>query len=191
MIKPTAQTILTATLETLRDEGFAGATSRAIARRAGCNQALIFYHFGSLESLLVTAMQQTSEERLARYREAVEPIATLDALLPVMASLWEEDKQAGHVQIVAQMIAGSANRPGLSARAVELMAPWTTLAEETFARVLPAGLPTRELAYATVVWYLGANLVTYLSPDGTEVDALFALARQWTPLVEPLLASFR
>ena len=52
MIKPTAQTILTATLETLRDEGFAGATSRAIARRAGCNQALIFYHFGSLESLL-------------------------------------------------------------------------------------------------------------------------------------------
>jgi AcrR family transcriptional regulator len=191
VIKPTAQTIVKATLETLREAGFAGATSRAIARRAGCNQALIFYHFGSLENLLVTAMQQTSDERLTRYREAVAPIAALDALLPVMAALWEEDKQAGHVQIVAQVIAGSANRPELCAQVVEMMKPWTALAEETFGRVLPPSLPARELAHATVVWYLGANLLTYLDPAGTQVDALFALARQWTPLVEPLLATLR
>ena len=60
MIKPTAQTIIESALATLRDEGFAGATSRAIARRGAFNQALIFYHFGSLENLLVAALEQTS-----------------------------------------------------------------------------------------------------------------------------------
>src|SRR6266581_1571812 len=44
----TKRRILDAALEALRTEGFAGATSRAIARIGGFNQALIFYHFGSL-----------------------------------------------------------------------------------------------------------------------------------------------
>ena len=51
MIKSTAQTtkqqIARAALEALRTEGFAGATSRAIGRIGGFNQALIFYHFGT------------------------------------------------------------------------------------------------------------------------------------------------
>src|SRR6185295_9127223 len=98
MLKATAQTIVKAALATLRDEGFAGATSRAIARRGDFNQALIFYHFGSLESLL-----------------------------PAMADLWDEDKAAGHVQIVAQLVAGSINRPELSQQVVELMEPWIRL----------------------------------------------------------------
>src|SRR5712691_4294343 len=105
MTKPTAQTIVEATLETLRDEGFAGATSRAIARRGKFNQALIFYHFGSLENLLLTAFKQTSEQRLERYRQVIAPIVTLDELVPAMGNLWREDKAAGHVRVVAQMIA--------------------------------------------------------------------------------------
>src|SRR5205807_2413899 len=83
MIKRTAETIVDATLETLRQRGFAGATSRAIARTGGFNQALVFYHFGSLENLLVAALERTSEERLARYRAAVAEVATLDELIPV------------------------------------------------------------------------------------------------------------
>jgi AcrR family transcriptional regulator len=189
LIKATAQTIVKATLETLREEGFAGATSRAIARRGDFNQALIFYHFGSLENLLVAALRQTSEERVARYRDAVAPIDTLTGLIPVMADLWEEDRAGGHVRVVAQVIAGSANRPELASQVVELMEPWTTLAEETFRRVLPAGLPVGDLAYATVVWYVGVNLITHLDPTGTQVEALFEHARTWAPLLTPLLGA--
>jgi AcrR family transcriptional regulator len=187
----TEETIVDATLRTLREEGFAGATSRAIARRGGFNQALIFYHFGSLENLLLAALRQTSEERLARYRQAVLPVESLGGLVPVMADLWEEDKAAGHVQIVAQVIAGSANRPEFRARIVELMSPWNELAEETLSRILPPGLPVADIGYAIVVWYLGANLVTYLDPDAERLDALFAHARQWTPLIEPLLTALK
>ena len=188
MTKATAQTIVKATLETVREEGFAGATSRAIARRGGFNQALIFYHFGSLEGVLLAALRQTSEERLARYREVVGPLATLDALIPAMADLWDEDKSAGHVRVVAQMIAGSTNRPELASAVVELTEPWISFAQETFDRVLPPGLPTADLAFGTVVWYLGVNLITQLDPEGTRTDALFERGRAWAPLVGPFLS---
>ena len=188
MTKSTTQTIVKATLTTLRDEGFAGATSRAIARRGGFNQALIFYHFGSLENLRLAAVRQMSEERLARYTEAVAALPTLEALVPTMVDLWEEDKAAGHVQVVAQLIAGSANRPELAGAVVSLMEPWIALAETTFARVLPSGLPLAELAFATVVFYLGLNLITHLDPDDTRIDSLFGRGRSWAPLLTPLLA---
>jgi hypothetical protein len=48
-----------------------------------------------------------------------------------------------------------------------------------------------EIGYATVVWYLGANLMTYLDPEAARLDALFAHARQWTPLLEPFLAALK
>src|ERR1700750_26514 len=136
MTKPTAQTIVAAALETLPEGGVAGATSRAIARRGGFNQALVFYYFGSLEGLLLAALEQASEERLPRYRSAVADVGSIDALIPVMADLWEQDKASGHVRVISQMIAGAVNRPELTQRVVELMQPWGELAQETVRRVL-------------------------------------------------------
>src|SRR3954468_18966249 len=116
--RATRDQILEATLETLREEGFAGATSRAIARRGGFNQALVFYYFGSLEGLLLAALEQASEERLGRYRAAVAGVDSIDAVIPVMADLWEQDKESGHVRAISQMIAGAVNRPELNDRVV-------------------------------------------------------------------------
>ena len=76
MLKPSAQSdqlpattkerIVVAALETLKEEGFAGTSARAIARRGNFNQALIFYHFGTLNDLLLAALDRTSAERMAR-----------------------------------------------------------------------------------------------------------------------------
>jgi AcrR family transcriptional regulator len=44
--------------------GFAGASAREIARRADCNQALVFYHFGSVTELLLAGLDD-STRRLA------------------------------------------------------------------------------------------------------------------------------
>src|SRR3954471_7427544 len=69
--RATKDQIVDAALETLKEEGFAGATSRAIARRGAFNQALVFYYFGTLDNLLLAALDATGEARLARYREVV------------------------------------------------------------------------------------------------------------------------
>src|SRR5438132_11617101 len=114
MIKPTAQTrdrLVEAALEALKTVGFAGATSRAIARIGGFNQALIFYHYGSLDALLLAALDRTSEQRLARYREALAQIESLEELAELSARIYREDRETGHLTVVSQMVAGSLARP--------------------------------------------------------------------------------
>ena len=56
----------------LNEEGFAGASAREIARRAGCNQGLVFYHFGSVANLLLAALDEVSETRRRHYQAAVD-----------------------------------------------------------------------------------------------------------------------
>jgi AcrR family transcriptional regulator len=188
MPKPTAQTLVDAALETLTSDGYAGATSRVIAARAGVNQALVHYYFGSVENLLVAALEQASRERLGRYAAAVGPVRSLDELIPVMAELWEQDKASGHVRAVSQMVAGAVNRPELAERIVALMAPWLDLAEVTVGKVLPPLAPPRETAFAIVTFYLGVNLMTNLDRTTERVDEFFRTARGLAPLVTPLLA---
>lgn len=68
-------------IETLREAGFAGASARQIARRANCNQALVFYHFGSVHDLLLAALEDISARRLSAYRGRLENAATLTDLI--------------------------------------------------------------------------------------------------------------
>src|SRR3954463_14280312 len=65
----TRNQILRAAFDTLEDKGFAAATSRAVAERGGFNQALVFYYFGSMDALLLAALDWTNERR----REPVRP----------------------------------------------------------------------------------------------------------------------
>src|SRR5438270_2850642 len=116
MLKASAQglatrdRILDAAFETLRSEGFAQTSARAIARRGGFNQALIFYHFGTLDALLLAALERTSTERLELYRDAIRSASTVDELLAVAARAYEADRSSGHMYVVAQMVAGSVAR---------------------------------------------------------------------------------
>jgi AcrR family transcriptional regulator len=173
----TRERIVEAALETLKREGFAGATSRAIAREGGFNQALIFYHFGSLDGLLLAALDHTSAERLQRYREAVEQADTAEDLAEVAASVYAEDRDRGHMTVVSQMVAGSVAKPELAQEVVARMEPWIELCEDALRKALatsPAAdvVPLRDLAYAVVTFYLGLNLLTHLDQDRKRTEAV-------------------
>src|SRR3954471_9018818 len=103
----TKEQIVDAALQALAEDGFAGATSRAIARRGKFNQALVYYYFGSLDALLLAALDKTSEERLERYRRAVGAASTREELTAVAARAYRDDRKSHHVAVVAQMVAGS------------------------------------------------------------------------------------
>ena len=184
----TRKRIVDAALKTLKKEGFAGATSRAIARAGGFNQALIFYHFGSLDGLLLAALDQTSEERLGRYRAAVDGAETAQDLAEVAASIYAEDRDRGHMTVVSQMVAGSVARPELAKEVVARMEPWIELCEDALrkglANTLAAeALPLRDLAYAVVTFYLGLNLLTHLDEDRERTEALVARLQGLAPLL--------
>lgn len=188
----TRRQILAAALETLKELGFAGATSRAVAARGGFNQALVFYYFGSMDALLLAALDSTSEERLAAYRMALADARSTEEVIAAATRLYREDRDSGHISVVSQMIAGSIVRPELAPEMIVRMQPWIDLCEEVLDRIgadsaLKQAIPTHELAYAVVTFYLGANLLTHLDPDGARTEALVARLAELEPLVGALL----
>jgi AcrR family transcriptional regulator len=187
----TRRQIAEAALEALRTVGFAGATSRAIARIGGFNQALIFYHYGSVENLLLAALDLTSEERMARYRQAVDGASTLEELMEVARRIYREDSESGHVAVISQLVAGSIARPELAKGVVERVEPWVDFCELAIHKVIAGSpvedaLPVRELAYGAVSFYLGANLLTHLG-GSTRTEALFERAEALAPALAALL----
>ena len=194
MIKTAADTrsrIIDAALETLKREGFAGTSSRVVARTGDFNQALIFYHFGSLHGLLLAALDHTSEQRMARYRAAVEGATTLEELVEVASNVYREDLATGHITVVSELIAGSLAHPELGPQVVARMDPWIAFTEEVIANAMrdspiAAMIPARHAARALVAFYLGVNLLTHIDRDEGHVDALFELARALAPVVSPM-----
>lgn len=199
MLKATAQTgtgtktlIVEAALETLKREGFSGTSARAIAATGGFNQALIFYHFGSVKDLLLAALDATSARRLEAYEAAVAEAETLEDLVQVAARIYQEDLASGHVTVLSEMIAGSLAHPDLGPEIAARIEPWVDFAEGVVTRVLRDSpfatlLPARDIAYAIVAFYLGLEQLSHLNGATNRGAPLFAAASQLTPLIAPLL----
>jgi len=58
--KTTSERIIEAFIELFRDYGYKGATTRAIAERAGVNEVTIFRHFGNKKGIMEAALQSIS-----------------------------------------------------------------------------------------------------------------------------------
>lgn len=187
----TKDRIVDAALETIKQDGFAGASARAIARRGGFNQALIFYHFGSVTDVLLAALDRTSDLRMAKYREAVEGIDSIEDAVRVGTELYREDLVSGHITVLSEMIAGSLDRPDLGPAIVQRLEPWIELTEEAVTSVLGSTgltqlIPPRTMAYAIVALYLGVDLLSHLEHDDTRAEALFAAAGQLSALAQKI-----
>ncbi len=191
MTTSTRGRLIEAVLETLRAEGFTGTSARTIAARAGVNPGLIFYYFPSLDELLLAALEESSEARLERFRLAADQVRSPRELLELLRHIYREDLDSGYIRVVSEMVSGSVARPEMGRRVMGLMDPWIALAEQTIERVL-AGSPVsglvsaRELAFAGVTFYLGANLVVHLGADPEAVDGLLSTAERGAALLELL-----
>lgn len=177
----TKDRIVEAALDTLKEEGFAGTSARAIAKRGDFNQALIFYHFGTINDLLLAALDKTSEVRMTKYRDAVEAIDSVDEAVRVATDLYREDLASGHITVLSEMLAGSSGRPDLAPQILERLEPWIDLAEDAIRNVLSKlGLdgiaPPRALAYGINALYVGVDLLSHLENDDAKAEALFSAA---------------
>lgn len=190
----TRDRIIAAALDTLKSDGFAGASSRAIARTGGFNPALIYYHFGSVNDLLLAALDETSRSRMERYKELIEEATTLSGLMRAAADLYKEDLESGHITVLVEMIAGASAVPDLGPLIAERIQPWIAMTAEALGRVT-AGTALQELAppgqaaFAVASLYLGMELLTHLERDPSKADALFELATSITGLLESLFGA--
>jgi AcrR family transcriptional regulator len=193
-VESTRDRIVTATIAALREDGFAGTSARSIARHGGFNQALIFYHFGSVFDALVGALERVSADRLGQYRAAVVDVPDLRTMLTVAREQYATDVREGHITVLVELLAGASSVPDLGPEMVRCMEPWISFAEESINRFLrgtplQALIPVREAANALLAIYLGMELLDHLDPDVDTASPLFVVAERMLAAVEPFLSS--
>jgi AcrR family transcriptional regulator len=184
----TRRVLVGAAIETLKADGFAGASARAIAARAGCNQGLVFYHFGSVVNLLLEALDSVSVERLAHYANKVDRVDSVSELVDAAAEIFQEDLDAGHVSVLVEMMAGASSTPGLGPEVAKRIAPWTAFAQRAVDASLgesPLGsvVPTGDIAFAVVALYVGLEMLSHLDGDRAPALRLFDHAKQFSTLL--------
>jgi AcrR family transcriptional regulator len=190
----TRRRLVEAAVRTLKEEGYAGASARAIAERAGANQGLIFYHFGSVTNLLLAALDAVSAERLEHYSAALAPVRSPAELVDVATAIFREDLDAGYVTVLVEMIAGASSTPGLGPAVAARIGPWTDFTQRAMEKILgdaPLGslLPAGDVAFGVVALYLGLEMLSHLNGDPAPALGLLAHAKVLAGLFAPLSAS--
>jgi AcrR family transcriptional regulator len=190
-VTDTRRALIAAAIEVLRESGFASASARKIAQRAGCNQALVFYHFGSVTDLLVAALEEVSAQRLAAYQGLLDHTGTFAELAGAARMVFEADLDAGHVRVLTEMISGAQSVPGLGERVAGVLAPWREFAVTAVSDVMAASpfgqaVPPEQVAHAVVAGLLGLELLASLDGDRDPALALFDRAREAGGLLDRL-----
>jgi AcrR family transcriptional regulator len=76
----TREALIDATAQIMVDEGYAAATSRRVAAKAGVKPALVHYYFPSMDDLFVAVLRDKAETNLQRQRQAIAEAKPLHAL---------------------------------------------------------------------------------------------------------------
>ena len=186
--------IVEAALATLKARGFARTSAREIANTGGFNQALIFYHFGSVQNALLAGLDLVSERRLRAYQPAFEEAETLPELAALAREIYREDLENGYVTVLGEMVAGGVSDRELGRQVVARLEPWVEMVEHKV-RALVAGslfepmVPSRDMAFAIIALYLGIDMVSHLDGDRARAESLLDLGVRVAPLAEALLPS--
>ena len=76
----TREALIEATAQIMLDDGYAAATSRRVAAKAGIKSALVHYYFPSMDDLFVAVLRDKAEDNLAKQRQAIADPQPLHAL---------------------------------------------------------------------------------------------------------------
>ena len=132
--RETAEAALLDAAERLLVEiGYAGITTRRLAEEAGVNHGLVHYYFGSMENLLVRALERFTDRLIARQRAmyAAPEVPFIEKWRTAMRYLVSDDVEYEKIWYELQALAW--NRPELRERVERVEAEWREVLTEAFA----------------------------------------------------------
>lgn len=181
--------IIAATLRTLKSEGIVGTSARVIAKEGDFNQALIFYHFGSVDELIIAAVASMSLRRMENHRAKLEHVTSLTEMIQVARELHADDLAADNMTVLIQAFAGASGNPETGPKLYAEIEPWSHLITETIERVLsdvPAAsmIDNEQIAQAIGALFLGIELLDDLDPKRASAEALFDTLEGLTRILE-------
>ena len=146
--------LLDAAERLLVEVGYAGVTTRRLAEEAGINHGLVHYYFGSVENLLLRALERFTERLIERQQELYasdEPF--IDKWRTAMHYLVSEDATYEKVWLELQALAW--NDPELRGRLADVNAEWRAVLTRAFEQ------PHRELGIEMPLEALVSLVMTF------------------------------
>src|SRR5512146_3131337 len=109
------EALIEATAQIMIEEGYAAATSRRVAAKAGVKPALVHYYFPSMDELFLDVLRAGAEANLQRQRDSLTDAKPLHALWNLNSAtgsqLWMEFMAlANHRKSIRSEIAAYADR---------------------------------------------------------------------------------
>ena len=189
MSTDTRTRLMEGTMQALKTQGIAGVSARTIAAAAGVNQALVFYHFGSVDELLTATCLWSTRQQVEDYRQRFATVNSLRELQTVGRAMHAQERDAGNVAVLAQLLAGAQTNPAIAAATRDSFALWVEEIETTLVRLL-ADSPLGEvadvpgLARAISASFIGMEL--YAGVDAEGVETAFGALDQLGAVLEYL-----
>jgi AcrR family transcriptional regulator len=185
-----------AALQSLKTVGFAGCSARTIAHIGGFNQALIFYHFGSVQKLLLAAFDLISERRMQEYGPQLATADSAAELAALARRIYNDDLERGYVTALGEMVAGGVSDPVLGAAVAARIEPWIGLVRVKLEQLLDGSgllelLPADDVAFGIVAAYFGVDMLGQLQGDLSRSESLLDLTERLAGLADPLLPPSR
>jgi AcrR family transcriptional regulator len=151
------EALLDAAERLLAEVGHAGITTRRVAEEAGVNHGLVHYYFGSVENLLVRALERFTERLIERQRELYASDAPfIEKWRTAMRYLVSEDVAYEKIWLELQALAW--NNDDLGERLARVNAEWRAVLTEAFAephRALSIPIPLDALVSLVMTFNLG------------------------------------
>ena len=173
----------------LIEVGYAGITTRRLASEAGLNHGLVHYYFGSVDEVLVQALQRFTARLIERQRAMYETdLPFIEKWRRAMQYL-EHDLSAGYPKILLELQAVGWNRPEIRERLARVNAQWREVLTEAFANAAeeyglePAEFPVDALVSLVMTFNQGMELER-LSGISTGHDELLAWIDRWLESLE-------
>lgn len=101
-----AQSMLTATEEVLKEEGYASLTSRRVAEYVGVKQRLVYYYFATMDDLIIESFRRLAIRDLERLKNSVSSDHPLH-------DIWEVGVNTADSRLVAEFMALAYRNEGL------------------------------------------------------------------------------
>src|SRR6476661_2144873 len=105
----TREALIEATAQIMLDEGYAGATSRRVAARAGVKPALVHYYFPNMDELYLAVFREGARANLDRQSDALVVSAR-----PLRA-LWDEASEPRGARLLLEFMALANHRKAIRA----------------------------------------------------------------------------
>lgn len=179
----TSITLLEAAKKVLRQNGYAGLSTRDVAAAAGVPLSQIHYHFGSKQGLVMALFEYLNAQLLDR-QDAMfgDPTLKLSERWDRACDFLDEDIASGYVRVLQELIAASWSDPAVAKVVrtgingwIELIVGLARQAEQQFGSIGP--FTPEEFGAAAANAFIGAESLYLLGFEKKGVPVRQALRR--------------